>query len=101
MEIKNKMEKKKRKDKPEEFDKPETDEDENEIIKLKNKIKNLQANKSPNASVLQLGDIIISTNGNLKVCKRMAEEILKSKPIENYLSFFQKKKLLSSLSYYG
>jgi hypothetical protein len=76
---KGNMGKRKRKNKPEEFD----DEDDDEI---------LIPHKS---SYIQVGDIVISTNrGNLKTCKNMAEQLIKSRSIKRYLGIYARKKMI-------
>lgn len=73
-------------------------------MKPKKKIKKPEEEdeEEPSKSYVQLGDMIISTSsGNLSKCKRLAEDMLKSQNIKNYLGFFKSKKLLTVPNYYG
>jgi hypothetical protein len=70
------------------------DEDEDEDPKLLERIKILEEKLShKNKSILRIGDIELASNkSGLRECKEITEEILKSKPIRNYLGLFGKKK---------
>jgi len=50
--------------------------------------------EKPQKVLMSIGDITLQVSkGNLRQCKRMCEEVIRSETIKDYLTFFQKKKI--------
>jgi len=52
-------------------------------------------------SLIQIGDVVVSTHGSLKSCQQMSIKILSSPHVKSYLSGYSKSKLLEGGGYCG
>lgn len=86
----------KKKKKPEELEPPEEPEEDDEP-ELSEQVLASKLNANANAKhLLQLGDILISTNrGSLSDCVGIAKNILKSPSLKRYLGDYKIKKIFN------
>lgn len=71
-----------------------------ERLELLQRIKDLEEMQRYHMNSIQIGDIsIISSNASLNKCRKMAEGILKSKQIRQYLDLVKKQKIIGMGNY--
>lgn len=79
-------------------DDPDEDEEPTPILhKILKRLSQLEQKEKK--TTLRIGDVAIESQNNLNESKKIIEEILKSKPIKNYLEIHRRKKLFNNVTY--